>query len=211
MRDPRHVVVVSGHTVLRAGIRHVLERTGDYRVVAEASSLGEAELRLGTVPDTTRILITDVQLDREWAFDLIRAARRGERPLDVIVLTSCLNGWNLRCALEAGARGFLPEEAEGSSLVEALRCVEDGGVYLDPRLGLAAVDAVRSRGSVERLVSEERMLSHLAGGLSDRDISRVTGRSAKAINREISLLRRRLGVSSRAAAVTVALNRGMLA
>jgi DNA-binding NarL/FixJ family response regulator len=197
--------------MLRAGIRHVLERTGDHQVVAEASSLGEAELRLGTVPDTTRVLITDVQLHREWAFDLIRAARRRERPLDIVVLTSCLNGWTLRCALEAGARGFLPEEAESSSLVEALRWVQDGRVYLDPRLGLAAVDAVRSRGSVERLVSEERMLTHLAGGLSDRDISRVTGRPAKAINREISLVRRRLGVSSRAAAVTVALNRGMLA
>ena len=55
------------------------------------------------------------------------------------------------------------------------------------------------------------MLTHLAGGLSDRDISRVTGRSARAISREISLLRRHLGVSSRAAAVTVALSRGMLA
>jgi len=211
MRDALPVLVVDDQTVFRAGVRSVLERTGEHHVLAEASSLGEAELRLGTLPETAGILITDIQLRREWAFDLIRAARRREHPLDVIVLTESLSGWNLRCALEAGARGFLPKDAEGGSLVEALRRVRDGGVSLHPRLGCAAVDAIRSHSSVDRLVSEERMLTLLAGGLSDRDMSRVTGRPRGAINREISLLRRRLGASSRAAAVTVALSRGMLA
>jgi len=211
LRDAHQVLVVDDQTILRAGVRTVLERTGEYHVLAEASSLGEAEVRLGTLPDTTRILVSDIQLRREWAFDLIRAARRRERPLDVVVLTECLTGWNLRCALQAGARGFLPKDTAGGSLVDALRCVQDGGVYLHPRFGITAVDAVRSQGSAERLVSEERMLTLLAGGLRDRDMSRVTGRPRGAINREISLLRRRLGVSSRAAAVTVALRRGMLA
>ncbi|HVS41011.1 MAG TPA: response regulator transcription factor [Candidatus Dormibacteraeota bacterium] len=211
MRDARPVLVVDDQTLLRAGVRTVLERTGDHRVLAEASSLGEAEVRLGTLPEAAGILITDIELRREWAFDLIRSARRREPPLDVIVITANLSGWNLRCALEAGARGFLPEDAEGSSLVEALRWVRAGGVYLHPRLASAAVDALRSHSSVDRLVSEERMLTLLAGGLSDRDMSRVTGRPRGAINREISLLRRRLGASSRAAAVTVALSRGMLA
>ena len=211
MRDARPVLVVDDQTLLRAGVRTVLERTGDHRVLAEASSLGEAEVRLGTLPEAAGILITDIELRREWAFDLIRSARRREPPLDVIVITANLSGWNLRCALEAGARGFLPEDAGGSSLVEALRWVRAGGVYLHPRLASAAVDALRSHSSVDRLVSEERMLTLLAGGLSDRDMSRVTGRPRGAINREISLLRRRLGASSRAAAVTVALSRGMLA
>ena len=211
MRDARPVLVVDDQTLLRAGVRTVLERTGDHRVLAEASSLGEAEVRLGTLPEAAGILITDIELRREWAFDLIRSARRREPPLDVIVITANLSGWNLRCALEAGARGFLPQDAEGSSLVEALRWVRAGGVYLHPRLASAAVDALRSHSSVDRLVSEERMLTLLAGGLSDRDMSRVTGRPRGAINREISLLRRRLGASSRAAAVTVALSRGMLA
>ena len=211
MRDALPVLVVDDQPVLRAGVRTVLERTGQHHVIAEASSLGEAELRLGTLPETAGILITDIQLRREWAFDLIRAARRRERPLDVIVLTESLSGWNLRCALEAGARGFLPKDVEGGSLVEALRRVRDGGVSLHPRLGCAAVDAIRSHSSVDRLASEERMLTLLAGGLSDRDMSRVTGRPRGAVNREISLLRRRLGASSRAAAVTVALSRGMLA
>jgi DNA-binding NarL/FixJ family response regulator len=211
MRDARPVLVVDDQTMLRAGVRTVLERTGDHRVLAEASSLGEAEVRLGTLPEAAGILITDIELRREWAFDLIRSARRREPPLDVVVIAANLSGWNLRCALEAGARGFLPEDADGSSLVEALRWVRAGGVYLHPRLGSAAVDALRSHSSVDRLVSEERMLTLLAGGLSDRDMSRVTGRPRGAINREISLLRRRLGASSRAAAVTVALSRGMLA
>lgn len=211
MRDALPVLVVDDQTVLRAGVRTVLERTGDYQVLAEASSLGEAEMRLGTLPETTGILITDIQLRREWAFDLIRAARRREHPLDVVVLTESLSGWNLRCALEAGARGVLPKDVEGGSLVEALRRIRQGGVSLHPRLGCAAVDAIRSHSTVDRLASDERMLTLLAGGLSDRDMSRVTGRPRGAINREISLLRRRLGATSRAAAVTVALSRGMLA
>src|SRR5205807_6220225 len=110
LRDAHQVLVVDDQTILRAGVRTVLERTGEYHVLAEASSLGEAEVRLGTLPDTTRILVSDIQLRREWAFDLIRAARRRERPLDVVVLTECLTGWNLRCALQAGARGFLPKD-----------------------------------------------------------------------------------------------------
>ena len=211
LRDALPVLIVDDHTVLRAGVRSVLESTGEHHVLAEASSLGEAELRLATLPGGPGILITDLQLHREWTFDLIRAARRRERPLDVIILTESMSGWSLRCALQAGARGFLPEDVDGAGLVQALRCVHDGGLHLHPRLGCAAVEAIRSHRGVDRLASEERMLTLLAGGLSDRDMSQVTGRPRGAVNREISGLCRRLGVSSRAAAVTVALSRGMLA
>jgi two-component system response regulator DevR len=209
--NPLQVFVVDDHTVVRVGVRDVLERTGDYQVVAEASGLAQALERLCTLPDTAAFLITEVQLQADWTFELIRAARLRRPSLEVILLSASLNGWSLRRALDAGARGFVPKEAESGALLEALSCLRRGHVYLDPRLGSTILDAIVLPESIERQESDERLLTLLAGGLTDRDISRATGRPRTVVSREISLLRRRLGASTRAAAVNMALRRGMLA
>jgi two-component system response regulator DevR len=204
------VFVVDDHAVVRVGVRSVLEGTGRFRVVAEASSLTEARMRMSALPESVTLLIADMQLKGGSGIDIIREARLLEPPLEVIVLTSFPSARTLRRALAIGARGFVLKEAGGGALLEALTWAQRGHVYLEPRLGEAIVDALVFPDNVDRQASEERLLTLLADGLTDRDIARILGRPQATVSRDISLLLRRMGVTSRAAAVSAALRRGLL-
>jgi DNA-binding NarL/FixJ family response regulator len=204
------VFVVDDHAVVRVGVRSFLEGTGRFRVVAEASSLTEARMRMSTLPESVTLLIADMQLKGGSGIDIIREARLREPPLEVIVLTSFPSARTLRRALAIGARGFVLKEAGGGALLEALIWAQKGHVYLDPRLGEAIVDALVFPDNVDRQASEERLLTLLADGLTDRDIARILSKPQATVSRDISLLLKRMGVTSRAAAVSAALRRGLL-
>jgi DNA-binding NarL/FixJ family response regulator len=204
------VFVVDDHAVVRVGVRSFLEGTGRFRVVAEASSLTEARMRMSTLPESVTLLIADMQLKGGSGIDIIREARLREPPLEVIVLTSFPSARILRRALAIGARGFVLKEAGVGALLEALVWAQKGHVYLDPRLGEAIVDALVFPDNVDRQASEERLLTLLADGLTDRDIARILSKPQATVSRDISLLLKRMGVTSRAAAVSTALRRGLL-
>ena len=194
----------------RVGIQSFFERTPDLRVVAEAATLGEARIRMEGLPETAGILIADVPLRDGSGIDIIAEARRREPPLDVIVHCTAVTAHTLRRALALGARGVVLKCSGGEALLAAITWVQQGQVYLDPNLGDVIAEALAHPENVERLASDERLLALLARGLTDKDIARVTGRTDAAISRDVAMLLRRMGVTSRAAAVGEAVRRGLL-
>lgn len=203
-------LVADPHPVTRVGIRSLLERRGSCRVVAEASCLSEARARLEVLRDSLDLIVTDVLLSDGPSLDLIREARIRPPAPEVIVLASFANARLLRRTLAMGIRAFALKEGGGRSLLKAIDCSRLGGLYLDPRLGKAIVDALALPESVERQAADERLLAFLAHGLTDRDMARVLGENAATVSRAITQLLKRMGVSSRAAAVTTALHRGVM-
>jgi DNA-binding NarL/FixJ family response regulator len=194
----------------RVGIQSFFERTCDLRVVAEAATLGEARIRMEGLPETAGILIADVPLRDGSGIDIIAEARRREPPLEVIVHCASVTAHTLRRALALGARGVVLKCSGGDALVAAITCVRQGQVYLDPNLGDVIAEALAHPDDVERLASDERLLQLLARGLTDKDIARVTGKTDAAVSRDVAMLLRRMGVTSRAAAVGEAVRRGLL-
>jgi DNA-binding NarL/FixJ family response regulator len=194
----------------RVGIQSFFERTADLRVVAEAATLGEARIRMEGLPETAGILIADVPLRDGSGIDIIAEARRREPPLDVIVHCTAVTAHTLRRALALGARGVVLKCSGGEALLAAITWVQQGQVYLDPNLGDVIAEALAHPDNVERLASDERLLALLARGLTDKDIARVTGKTDAAVSRDVAMLLRRMGVTSRAAAVGEAVRRGLL-
>lgn len=194
----------------RVGIQSFFERTSDLRVVAEAATLGEARIRMEGLPETAGILIADVPLRDGSGIDIIAEARRREPPLDVIVHCTAVTAHTLRRALALGARGIVLKCSGGEALLAAIACVQQGQVYLDPNLGDVIAEALAHPENVDRLASDERLLALLARGLTDKDIARVSGKTDAAVSRDVAMLLRRMGVTSRAAAVGEAVRRGLL-
>ena len=202
--------MVDPDALARVGIQSFFERTSRLRVVAEAATLGEARIRMEGMPEAAGILITDVPLRDGSGIDIIAEARRREPPLEVIVHCGAVTAHTLRRALAMGARGIVLKCSGGEALLAAAECALQGQVYLDPNLGEVIAEALTDPEDVDRLASDERLLALLSRGLTDKDIARVTGKTDAAVSRDVAMLLRRMGVTSRAAAVGDAVRRGLL-
>jgi DNA-binding NarL/FixJ family response regulator len=192
---------------------------GPYReqvqVVGEASDPAEA-VSLVTSLDPDAVLL-DVRLRGASGLDLcgdILAARPGCK---VVFLTVYDDEQYLYQALRVGAAGFLLKRIRGGELVDYLRRIADGEVLIDPSLaGRVALSAARLHsgefwpgahlGLTQR---ESEVLSLLVAGLSNRAIAAKLVVSEETVKTHSRGIYRKLGVSDRAAAVTVALREGV--
>jgi DNA-binding NarL/FixJ family response regulator len=213
---PMRLVIVDDHQMVLDGLKAML---GPYReqvrVVGEASDPAEA-VSLVTSLDPDAVLL-DVRLRGASGLDLcgdILAARPGCK---VVFLTVYDDEQYLYQALRVGAAGFLLKRIRGGELVDYLRRIADGEVLIDPSLaGRVALSAARLHsgefwpgahlGLTQR---ESEVLSLLVAGLSNRAIAAKLVVSEETVKTHSRGIYRKLGVSDRAAAVTVALREGV--
>lgn len=208
---PLRVLIADDHTVVRAGLRALLEGEPDLDVIAEAGS-GEEAVRLGA-----RLTPDVVLMDLRFAgpgqgIDGVEAARRlGARApgVAVVMLTSYAGRADVVRALEAGARGYVLKAGPPEELFQAVRTAAAGSV------GLAAEIVGELVGQV---VDPEQDLSHreievvrlLAEGRSNRAIAEALYLSEATVKTHLVRVYRKLRVDNRAAAVSAAVRRGLL-
>lgn len=171
------ILLADDHTIMRRGLRLLLESQPDFTVVAEASDGGEALRQAETAhPD---VAVLDVAMPN---LSGIEAAQRiaAQFPNIAIVILSMHSdeGYVLR-ALKAGARGYLLKDAAEGDLIEAIRAVSQGKTFFSSEISKMMVEdyirEIRARGaedSYELLTSREReILQLLVEGNSNKDIA----------------------------------------
>ena len=126
------VIIADDHTVVRNGLRHILERTSDFEVVGEAARGTE-------VPQLVRelsphVILLDLSMPGRNGLELIRQLRADHPALRILVLTMHAEEQYVVRAFRAGAAGYLTKESAATELVEALRKVAAGGTYVSPAM-----------------------------------------------------------------------------
>jgi DNA-binding NarL/FixJ family response regulator len=199
------IVLVDDHAIVRQGLRAVLEREADLRVVAEASSPAEALAVVARVrPD---IVLLDLKLSpTEDAEGLELCARltRETPGLAVLVLTTLLDDHLVVDAIQRGAKGYVVKDVDTSELVRAIRAVSRGDSAFDARSAAAMVRTLNAAGEAESRKLTERelqVLRMLAQGLSNRDIGGRLYISETTVKFHVGNIMRKLEVSRRAEAV----------
>ena len=213
---PMRLVIVDDHQMVLDGLKAML---GPYReqvqVVGEASDPAEA-VSLVTSLDPDAVLL-DVRLRGASGLDLCGDILAARPACKVVFLTVYDDEQYLYQALRVGAAGFLLKRIRGGELVDYLRRIADGEVLIDPSLaGRVALSAARLHsgefwpgahlGLTQR---ESEVLSLLVAGLSNRAIAAKLVVSEETVKTHSRGIYRKLGVSDRAAAVTVALREGL--
>jgi len=213
---PMRLVIVDDHQMVLDGLKAML---GPYRqqvqVVGEASDPAEA-VSLVTSLDPDAVLL-DVRLRGASGLDLCGEILAARPACKVVFLTVYDDEQYLYQALRVGAAGFLLKRIRGGELVDYLRRIADGEVLIDPALaGRVALSAARLHsgefwpgahlGLTQR---ESEVLSLLVAGLSNRAIAAKLVVSEETVKTHSRGIYRKLGVSDRAAAVTVALREGV--
>jgi DNA-binding NarL/FixJ family response regulator len=199
---------------MRAGFKAVLEATGSIEVVAEAGT-GEEAVRAATAhaPD---VVLMDIRMPE---MDGIEATRRLPRQRVLILTTFGLDDYIID-ALRAGASGFLLKDAPTHEVVAAVRAVAAGDAVLAPAVTRQLLDRVgrrlptavsRTPREAELTEREREVLSMLATGMSNSEISEALVLSEATVKTHVSNLLGKLGLRDRVQAVIYAYETGLIA
>jgi len=222
---PIRVLVADDHAVLRTGLRMLLDAQPDIAVVGEAETAEQATaLDAELNPD---VVIIDLTLpaqpgDRSTAPSGLEAIRRikARRPeARALVLTMHDDEGYLRAVLEAGGAGYVLKRAADTELLSAIRAVWRGGTYLHPEHALLLLGGVPSTAIAGPAVDdsydqlsprEQQVLRLIALGHTSQQVADRLGLSVKTVETYKSRLMAKLDLTSRAALVRYALQRGLL-
>ena len=208
------IVLVDDHAIVRQGLRAVLEREADLRVVAEASSPAEALAVVARV--RPHIVLLDLKLspaEDDEGLELCARLTRENTGLAVLVLTTLLDDHLVVDAIQRGAKGYVVKDVDTSELVRAIRAVSRGDSAFDARSAAAMVRTLNAAGEAESRKLTERelqVLRMLAQGMSNRDIGGRLYISETTVKFHVGNIMRKLDVSRRAEAVYAASKLGFI-
>jgi two-component system response regulator NreC len=209
---PIRVLIVDDHTLVRSGLRLLLEGEGGFLVEDEAGDADQA-IRLARLHKPDVILLDVVMPGRsglEAAAEILEAAPRTR----ILVLSMQDDPSYVRQAFTAGASGYLLKEAADDELVQAVRDVAAGGRYVHPTLGarLAAAEAeANARAEADPLSDREReVLRLLALGHTNQEIAKLLFISVRTAETHRAHVMQKLRLSTRAELVRHALQQGLL-
>lgn len=208
---PTRIVLVDDHSIMRQGLKAVLEREDDLRVVGEAGTPAEAVAAVAT--SRPHVVLLDLKLTAGPQTDGLDVCRRlcaAHPGLGVLVLTTFAEDRLVVESVQAGARGYVVKDVDTTELVRAIRAVSRGESAFDARSASAMVRSL-SGGAAERLTDRELdVLRLLARGLSNRAIGGQLFISETTVKFHVGNLMRKLMVSRRAEAVYTATKLGLL-
>ncbi|HTK48694.1 MAG TPA: response regulator transcription factor [Gemmatimonadaceae bacterium] len=210
------VVLVDDHAIVRTGLKAVLAEAGDIEVVGEASGGNEAvELLRHLAADVAVMDLSMSDGDGVAATAALTAAGTGPR---VLVLTMHAEEAYLEAVLEAGASGYLGKATADRELVEAVRAVSRGEIYVQPTAARVLAQGARrreeratERARYERLTDRERSVMRLiAEGYTAPEIGEQLAISPKTVDTYKQRINDKLGLGHRADYVRLALKLGLL-
>jgi DNA-binding NarL/FixJ family response regulator len=199
------VMIVDDHEVVRAGVAAMLACDPCIALVAEASS-GQEAVRLFRIhrPDVT---LLDLAMPGMDGIETIRAIRDEFAQSRFIVLTVHGGDDDIRRALDAGAKAYLLKTTPGAELVETVRAVHAGLRRFSPE----AADRMNEYPVAAHLTPREtEVLRRLVRGLTNKEIAADLDVSETTAKWFVKNILQKLGVNDRTAAVTTALERGIL-
>lgn len=210
------VVLIDDQTLVRRGVRALLELAGDIQIVAEAGDGVEGAVIIRREhPD---VVLLDVRMPKASGLDLLRELRAADELPPTILLTTFDDDEALLEGVKAGARGYLLKDVSLEQLTGAIRAVAAGETLIRPVVTervLRGLEHVRrdfdSLDPPDPLTRREiEILRLMAGGYSNREIADALGTAEGTIKNHASSILSKLGVRDRTRAVLKALERGYI-
>ena len=206
------IVLVDDHAIVRQGLRSILERERDLRIVGEASTADEAM----AVVERTRpaVVLLDLKLSTgadSQGLELCSRLTTRYPSLGVLVLTTFLDDNLVAQAIHRGARGYVIKDVDTTELVKAIRAVVRNESAFDSRSAAAMVRSLRVQPDQPALTERGlKVMELLAHGLSNKDIGKQLYISETTVKFHVRNLMRKLNAASRAEAVYEASKLGLI-
>lgn len=215
MGQPARILLADDHSLVRSGLRMILDAEPDLQVVAEAADGHEALTMLDTTPADLAIL--DIAMPRMTGLQAAREMNRRHPHVRILVLSMYDNEQYFFEALKAGASGYVLKSVADRDLIEACRATMRG----EPFLYAGAVTALirdfllraqQGDSLPEAILTprEEEILKLIAEGESAREIANTLNISAKTVDRHRTNILAKLGLRDRLALTRYAIRSGLV-
>ena len=212
---PVRTLIADDHTVLRAGLRMLLDAQPDITVVGDVGSGSEVlHLSEQLKPD---LILLDLSMPELGGLEVLPILKRRVPDAHILILTMHDDESYLRQALREGASGYVLKKAADSELIDAIRAVARGELYVHPSLTRALIDdilpgALPDSGNPWDALSEREadVLLLVARGHTSADIAERLSLSPKTVDTYRARGMEKLGLRSRAALVQFALTHHLL-
>ena len=199
------VLVVDDHPLFRAGVSGLLVAEGDIEVIAEGGSGADGiALHATHHPDVT---LMDLRMPGQDGIAAIRAIVRADARARIVALTTYDGDADIHRALDAGACGYLMKDTLGTELVGAVRAAAGGQRVIPPAVAMRIAEFTPRVNLTPR---ELEVLRFTGKGLRNRAIATAIGRTEETVKVHLKHVMAKLGVADRTAAVTLALQRGII-
>lgn len=216
MTNPIRILLADDHTVIRKGLRALLERQGEFEVVGEASDGREAvdAAEAGT-PD---VAVIDIAMPNLNGIEATRRIREKRPETAVVILSMHADESYVLRALKAGARGYLLKDSPEEDLIHAIHAVHQGKAFFSPEISrMLAEDYMRQmkqRGvddSYELLTPREREILQMLGeGNSNKEVATRLNLSLHTVETHRGNVLEKLNLHSTAEMILYGVRKGII-
>jgi len=212
---PCRVLIVDDHQIVREGLRLILETEPRIEVIGEASDGAEAlDLAASQAPD---VILMDLRMPGMDGLTAIEHLQRKHLDVAVVILTTYNEDNLMLQGLRAGAKGYLLKDTDRRTLLNTIQAAARGETLLTAdvisRLLTHTSNPVassRTSGSLDLSKRELQVLAAAAVGERNKEIAVRLGISERTVKAHLTSIYNKFGVDSRAAAIAVAAQRGLL-
>jgi DNA-binding NarL/FixJ family response regulator len=216
MQEKFRLVIAEDYTIVRQGLKSLLESYSDFEVVGEAEDGKEAiESVMRLQPD---LVLMDLSMPNTDGITAIKEIKRRLQQTRILALTVHKTEGHVRTALEAGADGYILKDASCTELEMAIRNILAGKSYLSPAISdgiirgyLAGANAAKTATITGSLTPREvEVLKLIAEGYRSRDIADYLSISINTVDKHRANLMRKLDLHSASALTHFALKEGLV-
>lgn len=209
------VMLVDDHSIVRQGIKSLISREGDIRIIAEASDGQEAiKLAKAKCPD---VIIMDVTLPYLNGLDASKVILKHNKHIKIIVLSMHDNRVFIEKALQNGIKGYIIKSSAPDEITHAIREVYSGSFYLSPKISSFVIEdyisnaqrKVRIKSSSNLTCREREILQLIAEGMHNKEISAKLKISLKTVLVHRNNMMQKLGIHNQANLIRFALKEGI--
>jgi NarL family two-component system response regulator YdfI len=212
---PIRILITDDHFIVREGLRLILETANDIEVVGEAANGAEC-LRL--IPDLAPdVVLMDLQMPGMDGITAISHLRREHPEIAIVILTTFNEDELMLRGLQAGARGYLLKDSDRQTLLDTITAAARGDTLLKPEI-LSRVLALQQAPAAPASPNEDSSLTNrelevlraVALGQRNKEIAYKLSISERTVKAHLTSIYNKFGVDSRAAAVAIATQNGLL-
>ena len=207
------IMITDDHSMIREGLKNLLELDGDIEVIAEAENGEECLQKLLTVkPD---VLLLDINMPKMNGLEVLKSLKDAKSKVKVLILTVHNETEYLMKAVEIGINGYVLKNSESAELKKAIFTIADGENYIQPSLIPALnskmIEKNEDEIKLESLTKRElQVLKELAVGKFNRDIAKEMEISERTVKNHISSIFKKLDVTDRTQAAVFAIRNNLI-
>jgi NarL family two-component system response regulator YdfI len=215
MTDTIRLLIADDHLIVRQGLRLILETEPGFELIGEASDGAEAvQLATELQPD---VILMDLRMPRVDGITAIKQLRVEQPQIEIVILTTFNEDELMREGLQAGARGYLLKDTDRATLFNSIRAASRGETLLRPEIVQQLLsptpikeEALKPKEQTILTDREIEVLESVARGDTSKQVAHRLGITERTVKAHLTSIYNKLGVDSRAAAVSEAMKQGLL-